>query len=398
MSETETQGQKRKDVVVAKGSSPLWKIMSIIALAIAVISAVMMIVSTENNQQIQNQLTLQGENVQRMQASAQAMSVQVAQQQVAMQNTISGLDQLRMSNAQDPVTPVLVEVDYLLKLANYNAQYVGDIKTVLALLEIAEQRISGLSSPQLVNVRRALVANITALKGIKPLDVEGILLRLNALSDAIISLPVLPEAKVSAVTNSVNAPDSQTNQTWQDKLYDSLSELKKVIVVQRLNEPVQPLLSPEQHSNLVGNIQLKLEMAQWAVLHREPKVYSDALNHAKDWVGHYFAVNDMASAVITGLAELATVDVKPSLPDLSGTLALVDQEIKTRREQLSKRSPDENIAIPSTSAESVPSSAPTTNEPKEKSPEIQTPTAGPAPAAPLKVKPQNQSEPEVISS
>ncbi len=388
-----------KDVVVAKAPSPLWKIMSLVALAIAVISASMIIIGAQNYQQILKQLTLQNESVQKLQASTQALSAQASQQQVAVQNAISGLDQLRLSNAQDPVSPVLVEVDYLVRLANYNAQYVGDIKIVLTLLETAEQRISGLSSPQLADIRRVLVSNITAIKGIKALDAEGVLLRLNALSDTINSLPVIPEAKITATANPASTvADTQINQTWKEKFFASLSELKKVIVVQRLNEPVQPLLSPEQHSNLVGNIQLKLGLAQWAVLHREPKVYSDALNQAKDWIGRFFTVNEMTGAVITGLTELGKLDIKPTLPDLSDTVALVDGEIQNRQQQFSKSPRSDNSAAPAASSESGSANAPASpNAPKEK-PSNSAPPGEPAPAAPLKAKPQNPSEPEVISS
>ncbi len=399
MSEIETQGQKKKDVVVAKVPSPLWKIMSVVALAIAVISATMIIISAQNNQRILKQLMSQQDNMQKLQSNTQILSAQVSQQQVAIQNAISGLDQLRTSNAQDPVSPVLVEVDYLVRLANYNAQYVGDSKIVLTMLETAEQRISGLSSPQLTNIRRALVSSITAIKGIKPLDTEGVLLRLNALSDTVNSLQVVPEAKINATTNlAASTVNNQLNQTWKEKLFSSLLELKKVVVVQRLNEPVQPLISPEQHSNLVGNIQLKLGLAQWAVLHREPKVFSDALNQVKDWVGRYFVTNDMTNAVITGLTELGRLDIKPSLPDLSDTVALVDQELQSRQAQFSKSSHSDNASAPENSKESNSTDAPESNAPKEKSSNTQAPSTEPTPAAPLKSKPQNPSEPEVISS
>ncbi|MBX9587336.1 MAG: uroporphyrinogen-III C-methyltransferase [Gammaproteobacteria bacterium] len=380
-----------KDVVVAKAPSPLWKIMSLVALAIAVISATMIIISAQNYQQILKQLSSQSENVQRLQASTQALSAQASQQQIALHNAVSGLDQLRLANAQDPVSPVLVEVDYLVRLANYNAQYVGDVKIVLTMLETAEQRISGLSSPQLADIRRALVSNITAIKGIKALDAEGVLLRLNALSDTINSLPVMPEVKISATANPANpVTDTQLNPAWKEKLLASFSELKKVIVVQHLNEPVQPLLSPEQHSNLVGNIQLKLGLAQWAVLHREPKVYSDALNQAKDWIGRFFTANEMTGAVITGLTELGKLDIKPTLPDLSDTVALVDHEIQNRHQEFSKSSHSGE-----SSSENAPASS---NAPKEKSSNSESSPGVPAPAAPLKAKPQDPTEPEVISS
>lgn len=397
MSEIEPQEQKKKDVIVVKAPSPLWKIMSVVALAIAVISATMMIVTAQSNQQLIKQLSVQNESVQKLQMDTQVLSAQVSQQQVAVHNAVSSLDQLRISNAQDPVSPVLVEVDYLLRLANYNAQYVGDIKIVTTLLETAEKRISGLSSPQLSDIRRALVTNITAYKGLKPIDAEGVLLRLNALSETINSLPVLPEAKISATINPANqAVSTQNNPAWKEKLFSSLSELKKVIVVQRLNEPVQPLLSPEQHSNLIGNIQLKLGLAQWAVLHQEPKVYNDALNQAKDWVGRYFTANDMSGAVITGLTELAKLEIKPSMPDLSDTVALVDQEIQSRQQHFSKSSGSENAAGHGPSSE--PNTTDEQNTSKEKSLISPSSPKEPTPALPPKAKPQNPTEPEVISS
>jgi uncharacterized protein HemX len=229
----------------------------------------------------------------------------------------------------------------------------------------------------------------------------------------VVTLPIVRESKlVEATKPNETSTTMKADNTWKEKLMACLSEIKKVVVVQHLSEPVVPLMAADQHTNLVGNIQLKLALAQWAVLHREPKIYSGALAQAKDWIGRYFTANEMTNAVITGLSELDKMDIKPSLPDLADTVALVDQAMQEHQQQVAKSS---GVSGPTASSAPQPESTPVTAgasaTPKVGSSTV-APSAGaaapgaantpasasPAPAAPLKSKPQNPAEPEVISS
>ena len=240
MAEIESQEPKLVATQTAKtasqpssGLSGAWRILILMSLVTAVVAATLVVVDAENYQRIRQEMAVQQSNVQKLQASAQQVDAQLIQQQLSSQNLLASLEQLRLSTNKDPISPVLVEVDYLARLAHYNAQYSGDTKTVLALLEAAERRVSSLSSPQLADVRGALVSSITALKGVKAVDIEGVMLRLNALSSTVADLPVVRQATLTPVASKVDETTTtpEVARTWKEKLQSSLALMKNVVVL-----------------------------------------------------------------------------------------------------------------------------------------------------------------------
>jgi uroporphyrin-3 C-methyltransferase len=406
MSGDETQEQKQAEPLVAKapttGLSPLWTTVILSALVVAFVAAIMVILAAENAQRLSKEVLAQSKTLQTLQDNQQRLDGQLSQHQQSLHAAMASLEQLRLATDKDHAGSVLVEVDYLVRLAQYNAQYVGDAKIALALLETAEQRVSSLSSPQLADVRAALVGDITTLKGVKPVDAEGLMLRLNALSDSIVELPIVMQVMPEKATESAEgaaAPLAANN--WKEKLLSSAESLKKVVVIRHLAEPVMPLIAPDQHSNLVGNIQLKLSLAQWALVHREPKIYNVAIMQAKEWVQRYFQANDMTHAVIAGLDELAKVDIKPVLPDLAPTVVVTNNAMEAHQHTVA---PAAAVGVPSSEQSAVPegsSGAVVPGRSKSGSAGSATPGSSvgpPAPGTPPKVKPENSPEPEVISS
>lgn len=375
-----------------------WRILILMGVLVAMGAAILVVVNTQNTLRLQEELNNQRGAAQQLHNFRQQAEAQLNQQQAAIQSVLSGLEQLRSSTNKDPLSPILVEVDYLARLANYNAQYEGNAKVVLALLEAAERRVSSVTSPQLAEVRGALVSNITALKGIKPVDVEGVLLRLNVLSQTVSDLPVVRQAAlVPAATKVVEEKEQVAvgKSDWKEKLMANLSSLKKVVVVQRLSDPVKPLMSPEQHINLIENIQLKLAVAEWAVLHHESAIYTAALAQAKDWVSHNFSDSDMTRAMVTGLTELEKIEVKPALPDLGSLVTVVDQAMQAHQQSVGIAAGAVPSPVPGLDAPTAGGSA---NKTPSSSKNNASPQESPAQSSPAKEKPENTTEPEAISS
>ena len=102
-------------------------------------------------------------------------------------------------------------------------------------------------------------------------------------------------------------------------------------VVRRLDEPVKPLLSPDQSAWARLNLQLMLEEAEMAVLRGNQPLYERALNKAISTVNDWYDNTNPAIQGISGtLTELADRNVDPRLPDISKSLDLLKERLAGR--------------------------------------------------------------------
>jgi uroporphyrin-3 C-methyltransferase len=99
-----------------------------------------------------------------------------------------------------------------------------------------------------------------------------------------------------------------------------------LIVIREHDQPVQPLLPPEQRYFLTQNLQLQLEQARIALLRGEPEVYSERLQQAQTWVKQFFDQTDSATrSMLDSLQQLAQQNVAPPLPDITSALEELTQ-------------------------------------------------------------------------
>jgi len=62
--------------------------------------------------------------------------------------------------------------------------------------------------------------------------------------------------------------------------------------------------------------------------------YRSALQVSRDWLTAYFAAEDVkVSELSKKLEELAAIDISPELPDISGSLRLLRQQMKLSEQQ-----------------------------------------------------------------
>lgn len=221
---------------------------------------------------------------------------------------------------------VLAEINYLVRLANYNLLFVRDIPAAIALLQTADQRLAMLDDPAFVNLRQQLADNIARLQAIPKVDLEGILMQLNALIGQSKQLPVI--APPSFVPQQTVEPKSSAPAVsgWRKGLQNSLDTLQTLVIIRRHNHPISPLLDSEQQLFLQQNLQLLLEQAQWAALHGQVNIYQNSLRQAESYVQVYFAQDAAATRAFRhALDELQKIDIQPKLPDITALLQEVQQ-------------------------------------------------------------------------
>lgn len=267
------------------------------------------------------------DNRQRMTAlegsSGQAISDLTGRQQ-ALEQAVAAL---RSSLGQRQDDWSLAEVEYLLALANQRLQLAGDTGTAIAALETAARHLTASADPALLPVREQIVAELQALRGTQRADIESIALELSALIGTIETLPF-----ASTGYSSVNKTKPVAQETTSGNKLQALGKsiwasLKSLVTIRHGAEAIRPLTTPEQRIYLRQHLQLKLESARLALLEKNGVVYRSALQEAAALIKAYYDTSQEAvGSRLQTIQHLATIDIAPPLPDISGSLRLLREQ------------------------------------------------------------------------
>lgn len=227
---------------------------------------------------------------------------------------------------------VWTEAEYLLRLANQKLTLQGDGDSALLILSTVDEMLRDSGDVSVFGVRDALAGEMLALRSMDYVDVSGLYVRMNNL------LPLVDQLSLrdTLVQNYSAALAGQQQSTpvadtgFTDR---ALALLGSIFVWQQWDVAPEALLPPQQEATLKQNLRLMLEQAQLALLMSEPQVYRSALEKGRDWISRHFAIDTGAGRTLgQELDALAGVQVSQSRPDISGSLALL-QQANARRAQ-----------------------------------------------------------------
>lgn len=283
------------------------------------------LISAETNQiRLADGSTQLGQSLRMLDAQVQSESAKLSTLNETLQN---------LSQMMGPLEHgLLIQAEYLAQLAQLNLKYQGDVAGALSLLQMADQRLAKISLSPILEVRQVLAKNIAALEAVPAVDLSGVITQLNALSDQVEKLPLVPE--LPRVQATLKQPKKNTKldtylTDWKDALSTSWHALERVVIIRHHGQPMEPLLAPEEYLYLKQNIQLQLQQAQWAALHQQQAIYVSALQRAASWVNHYFTDNGLISrAVQHSLGDLQKVTIQPVVPDITASLNAIQQAEK----------------------------------------------------------------------
>lgn len=240
------------------------------------------------------------------------------------------LDQLSQEQDTDEREWLHAEAAYLLRLANQRLQLEGDVDGAAALLRTADARLVDADNPALTPVREAIANELAALDAVPQVDRTGLYLALNAQQERISSLRLSQEIEEQAVTSSIEEPPTGT---FQRQLARFGEELKDLVVVRHHDEALEALITPEQESYLRQSLRLVLEQTQLALLNEEKELYDASIDKALQLLNDYYdTTREETQSVITRLEELKQAEVKPELPDISGSQQALARFIDNRYE------------------------------------------------------------------
>lgn len=261
------------------------------------------------------QLEAQDERLRELARQLESMDTRVSEQG----------EELARFNASDRATWLLAEVEYLLRLANQRLIMTGDVDSAQALLHSADTILAQLDDVRLHPVRRAVAADLAALRAVPRVDTEGLYVRVSALAEEADSLSIfeLPEAEQRLEPAPAENWRERLRQGWEAALH----KLSEYIVIRRRDVPMQALMDPQWEGLVRQNLRMLLEQAQVALLSGNGRLYRESLERASHWVAQFLDTDGhRARAMDAELERLSGETIASELPDISRSLQALERQ------------------------------------------------------------------------
>ena len=307
---------------------------SVISTIIAIIAIILAMLLWQNQNSshsgIHNQLNQLQNTISQAQLTEQGaiseLRSQLQMQQQSLTQAQQTLAQLYSASHGDVRQRALSQVAYELHLASLHLTIMHDTQTSLHLLEQAQTRIAKLGDPTLYPLRQLINQDIAKVKLAPKVDTGNIIIQLDELADQVNDFSFIPKS-AAPTYNPVEEAQKHHGQKWYHQAWHSFKGIKDLLIIRHTDAAVQPLLTPEQQLFLKQNIQMKIGVAQWAVLHQDPKLYKETLQLIANWINKYDVNEIEAKSVLTAIQKLKNINIKPKTPDISNTLSAVDNAL-----------------------------------------------------------------------
>jgi uroporphyrin-3 C-methyltransferase len=225
----------------------------------------------------------------------------------------------------------LANINQLVQLAQYNLIYFHNSDNALTALALADKQLNEIITPdiRLENLRRIIANYLATLKNLPGIDLAGTLAHLQALKTQIMQLPLL-STTIPAIESPKPIDNNSSENKWARMLQHSLDSFRQLIVIRRLNKPIQPLLPEVEQQYLKHNLLLLLQQAQWALLHNEATIYQSSLQEIQENIKDNFASGSpVTQTIIQSITELKQINLQASPPDLNPLLEAISAIEKT---------------------------------------------------------------------
>ena len=211
------------------------------------------------------------------------------------------------------------QAEYFLGIANTELTLRASRSNAMAALELADQRLLETGSPAYASVRELIAGELLALRGIEIPDIEGLSFSLSRLTASIDELPMRVP-----VADSVGSPQAESSaEPGLARLWQSLKNaLAGMIRIERREPTDAYTLSREQQVLVRRQLELELTLGRLGLVRTMPDLFAGSLVSARRLLEQHF---DTEQAPVEGamalLEDMLAVDIAPSYPDISGSLA-----------------------------------------------------------------------------
>ncbi|MCL5500389.1 uroporphyrin-3 C-methyltransferase [Phytobacter palmae] len=254
------------------------------------------------------------------QQDALARQLNEVQQKVA---TISGTD---------AKTWLLAQADFLVKLAGRKLWSDQDVTTAAALLKSADASLADMNDPSLITARRAITDDVASLSAISQVDYDGIILKVNQLSNQIDNLRLADNNDDDSPMDSDSSELSSSLSEWRVNLQKSWQNfMDSFITIRRRDETAVPLLAPNQDIYLRENIRSRLLVAAQAVPRHQEETYKQALDNVSTWIRAYYDTDDSTTkAFLEEIDKLEQQSIAMAVPESLKSQPILEKLMQTR--------------------------------------------------------------------
>ena len=236
----------------------------------------------------------------------------------------------------------LSEAAYLARLASQRLQTERGTKNPLALLQKVDSILVEIDEGGMLAVRAAIAADITALRLAGEIDIEGIVLELNALAVQIDELPMIQLLVNSSASNQDSddnglanlVVDESLSQRWSALIDEFTQSLGQLVQVKQRLQPIERVLSASEESVVRNNVRLLLQQAANAALREQQSIYDLSLKRAQQWLTQYFQMNSSVEVVKDRLIKLSVEQVVQELPFIDGSVNALEAFMIVRQSNL----------------------------------------------------------------
>ena len=287
----------------------------------------------EQMQQLQTELNNQVNQATAKINQAQQQKVNDINKQLA-DNISTVNSKVAEISGRQPSDWAIAEANYLVRMAGRKLWLENDIETAQHLLATADMRISELSNPTLMPIRKAIVNDIATVRALPQPRVTDIHLALSGLISQLDDLPLNYVQENHQPKKIQQAPTVSSDiNDWQDNLTTSLSGVFSKLFY--INTGVQegasePYKMPRQQWFLRANVRLAWLQAQNALLSHNQEVYQDSLNRSIEWLGHFKQTDSRVKAAMTTLQALIADPITATYPEKLQSQLLLESTLRER--------------------------------------------------------------------
>lgn len=249
----------------------------------------------------------------RIQTTHQTLKTQVD----TLQKNINTLSHTTQYHTQD--WQIVKARDYL-QLAQFNTELYDNPATTRTLLEKANQLLAAVPETRIQTIRSHLEESISTFSAATPPNTQNVFNQLAILQSQTekLKLNTLPSFAAATATKSEGT-------SWQARLKQTLTTFKQFIVIRHNINNTTQILSPLHHTILEDTLGLDFQMAQWAIMQKNTRLYQQALNHAEKNIQRYALLSDDTTrAMIETIDTLKKISIIPPRWDEKALLELND--------------------------------------------------------------------------
>ena len=232
----------------------------------------------------------------------------------------------------------LAEVEYLMSIAQHKLVLKNDFEGAAKTLNAASERIAELADPGLLPVRVQINEEIAQLKTRVRPDLVGMTLLLSRLARQITTLKpgyqTITDNKPVETTSQQTAADP--NRPIEQKVRDFLTSLITI----KTTEPKAQHIEQTVVMNVSDKLEQNLKLTRWSVLERDAYQYQRLMDENVALFKEYYDLEKAENAdFYESLLQLQKSQIRPELPDISGSLRLL-MELQKKRENAPEQEAD----------------------------------------------------------